>query len=181
MKGRINMSEVPNIKRVCGFCVSSTHLVTMLLPYINKELNNGNSICSFLGFSLKEQVETLLSNVMLEENTKHNVLMINWNETNSYKYSNIEKELESSIGEAKRLNIIVTGSEKYINSANENLDKFFNKNNKKIKGEVTVINCYEVSEFNDNIKNILDIHDKMINTSGIHEIEELFEGYKKRA
>lgn len=175
------MSEVPNIERVCGFCVSSTHLVAMLLPYINKELNSGNDICSFLGFSLKEQVETLLSNVILDEATKHNMLMINWNENKSYKYSKIEKELKSRVGDVKRLNIIVTGSEKYINSTNENLDKFFNKNSKKIKGEVTVINCYEVSEFNDNIKNILDIHDKMINTAGIHEIGELFDGYKKRA
>lgn len=33
--------------------------------------------------------------------------------------------------------------------------------------------------FNDNIKEILDKHGKIFNTSGEHDIEEIFEGYNK--
>ena len=40
----------------------------------------------------------------------------------------------------------------------------------------------EVTEFNNNLQEILDNHDKVLNTSGIHEIEEMYSGYiKKRA
>ena len=47
--------------------------------------------------------------------------------------------------------------------------------NKSIK----IIDFYEVTEFNYNIMEILDKHDKIINTSGEKEIEEVFEGYKR--
>lgn len=33
--------------------------------------------------------------------------------------------------------------------------------------------------FNENIKEILDNHEMIFNTSGEHRIEDLFEGYKK--
>ena len=40
-----------------------------------------------------------------------------------------------------------------------------------------LINCYEVSEFNFNMQDILHNHDKILNTSGEKEIHEVFEGY----
>ena len=52
--------------------------------------------------------------------------------------------------------------------------------NKFNKEEIKIINCYEVTEFDDNIRDILDEHDLIINTSGIHKIEDLFDNYKKR-
>ena len=50
---------------------------------------------------------------------------------------------------------------------------FLKRINKKIK----IVNCYEVTEFNTNIKEILDEHDKILNTSGEKEKGEVFEGY----
>ena len=47
--------------------------------------------------------------------------------------------------------------------------------NEKIK----IINFYEVLEFNYNITEILDEHDKILNTSGEKEIYEVFEGYER--
>ena len=35
-------------------------------------------------------------------------------------------------------------------------------------------------EFDDNIREILDAHELIINTSGIHEIGDIFEDYKKK-
>ena len=37
---------------------------------------------------------------------------------------------------------------------------------------------FEVTEFNNNIVNILDGHDKILNTSGEREISEVFDGYQ---
>ena len=56
------------------------------------------------------------------------------------------------------------------------------KNRKLKRKEIMIINCYEVSEFNQSLQEILDNHDKILNTSGIHEIEEIYAGYiRKRA
>ena len=43
--------------------------------------------------------------------------------------------------------------------------------------EITLVNCYEITQFNENIREILDIHDKILNTSGEKNIEEVFAGY----
>lgn len=48
------------------------------------------------------------------------------------------------------------------------------------KTKIKVINFYEVLEFNYNITEILDEHDKILNTSGEKEINEVFEGYEKK-
>lgn len=57
------------------------------------------------------------------------------------------------------------------------------KSEKKLKKkEIRIINCYEVTEFNQDLNEILDEHDKVLNTAGVHEIEEMYAGYvKKRA
>ena len=47
------------------------------------------------------------------------------------------------------------------------------------KENLKIINCYEVTEFNNDIVNILDDHDKILNTSGEKEIAEVFDGYQK--
>ena len=77
------------------------------------------------------------------------------------------------------LNVIfINGSKNYIDLTNKNIDKFLSENKGKYKEiNIKIINCYEVSEFNFNIKEILDAHDKILNTSGEKEICEVFEGY----
>ena len=72
--------------------------------------------------------------------------------------------------------ILVGGNKKYIDETNNLLNKFFEKkDNKNIK----IINCYNVLKTDDNIREILDKHTYIINTSGLHEINEIFENYKK--
>ena len=48
-----------------------------------------------------------------------------------------------------------------------------------INGAIKIINCYEVIELEGSINEILDEHDKILNTSGEKEINEIFEDYKK--
>ena len=79
----------------------------------------------------------------------------------------------------KELIVLISGSKKYIKEVNEIVDKYFSKyrNNKKY---ITVINCFEVEEFDDDIREILDEHEYIINTSGINKIEDVFEIYKEK-
>jgi len=77
--------------------------------------------------------------------------------------------------------LIINGTEKYINTANEFIDKYIEKNSKKIEQkDIKIMNFYEVGSFNENIKEILDKHQLIFNTSGEQKIEDVFEGYEKK-
>ena len=174
------MKEISNVKKVCGFYVSSMHLVTMILPHIKNETNRDVKFETVLEYNLKENVSNVLSNLIINDKEKENILNINWNSNKIQKYSNIEKRLKNIL-ENKEINILISGSKKYIEEANIIIEKFLNKNNNKIsKKKITIINCYEVREFDDNIREILDEHELIINTSGIHKVEDIFEDYKKK-
>ena len=61
---------------------------------------------------------------------------------------------------------------------NKNIEKFLKDNSKKYKEvNIKIINCFEVSEFNINMPEILHAHDRILNTSGEKEIQDVFEGY----
>ena len=174
------MEETSNIKKVCGFYISSMHLATMILPHIKNETNRDVKFETALEYNLKENISNVLSNLIINDKEKENILNINWNSNKMQKYSNIEKRLKNIL-ENKEINILISGSRKYIEEANIIIEKFLNKNNNKLnKKKITIINCYEVSEFDDNIREILDSHELIINTSGIHKIGEIFEDYKKK-
>ena len=174
------MGEFSNVKKVCGFYVSSMHLITMILPYIKKETNKDVKIETILEYNLKENVNNVVANLIINDKEKENILNINWNINKIQKYSNIEKRLKN-ISKNEQINILISGSIKYIEEANTIIEKIINKNINKInKNKITIINCYEVKEFDDNIREILDSHELIINTAGIHKIEDIFEDYQKK-
>ena len=175
------MGDISKQEKVCGFYVSSVHLITMILPYIKNETNKDVKFETVLEYNLKENVSNVLSNLVINDKEKENILNINWNGNKIQKYSNIEKRLKETLENNKEINILISGSRKYIEEANKVIEKFINKNESKINGKkITIIDCYEVAEFDDNIREILDTHDLIINTSGIHKIEDIFEDYKKK-
>ena len=173
------MEKSNSIKKVCGFYVSSVHLVTMLLPYLNKQIEEQIEIIPFLEFDLRKNVETILSKIVLNEKDKERILNINWKNTKIQKITNIESKLKEKTKREKELIVLISGSKKYIKEVNEIVDKYFSnyRNNKKY---ITVINCFEVEEFDDDIREILDEHEYIINTSGINKIEDVFEIYKEK-
>jgi len=170
-----------DIKRVCGFYVNSMHLATMILPYIKNETNKNIKFETILEYNLKENVNNILSNLVINNEEKENILNINWNSKKIQKYSNVEKKLKITLENNNEINILISGSRKYIEETNKIIEKFLNRYSKKIEGKsITIIDCYEVSEFDDNIREILDTHEFIINTSGLHKIEDIFEDYKKK-
>lgn len=166
-------------EKICSFYVSDWHLVTMLLPYINKELNEKANITTILENNIKNNIETLISKLNLQNEKK--ILEIDWKNSQGLKYLEIESKLNKIVNKNNYTNIIfVNGSKNYIDMVNKNVDKWIYKNVNKIKNvKFKIVNCYEVTEFNSSIKEILDMHDKILNTAGEKEIREIFEGYRK--
>ena len=165
-----------NIEKICSFYVSDWHLVTMLLPYINKQINEKANIITILENDIEENIKTLIKRLNLKNEEK--ILNLNWKKTNGIKYSEIERKLKN-LKKEQILNVVfINGKKEYIDMTNKNVEKFLSENKNKYKNiNIKIINCFEVSEFNINMQEILYNHDKILNTSGEKEINEVFEGY----
>lgn len=151
------MSDINNnIKSVCSFYASEWHLVTMLLPNINKEINRGTKITTILEKDLKNNMETLLEKLNLEN--KNKILNIGWNK-NNLNEEDIKKIIENND------NIIIAGTIEYIKEIHNIIKKYINK-------KVTIIDCYNIDESELEIKQILKEHEKVLNTAGERDKSE---------
>lgn len=165
------------IKRVCGFNVSSIHFSVMILPYINKELEKEKNIITLLECNLEKNIQEILSKITLNNEAKEKIINLNWKATDVEK-TNIEKALKQKITKDKDISFIVYGREKYINEANIIIEKILIKYKKILEDiNIKITNCYTVDDFKENIREILDKHDSIFNTSGEKKIEEIFEDY----
>lgn len=178
LKGEKPMSKKNGVKRICSFCVSNWHLVTMLMPYISQKIENEN-VVMLLEEDMSEIASEFLKHITLEDKLKEVLENLKWQKT-SCKYSAVKEMLTESVKQRKDVNFIIFGSEEYIKKMNENINKWMNNNKKVLQNIfVQIIDAYEVMQFNNNLNDILSVHDKILNTSGEKEIEEVFEGYKK--
>ena len=158
-----------NLTKLCSFYVSDWHLVTMLLPYINQKINEQAKIATILEKDIKQNVETLVEKLNLKN--KEKILNLNWS---------TQDEIKPKINELEKnqeLVIFINGSKEFIEKYNRKLTRYFETH--LINNEIKIINCYEVIEFNGSITEILDEHDKILNTSGEKEIKEVFADYEK--
>ena len=160
-----------NLMKFCSFYVSEWHLITMLLPYINQKINEQAKIATILENNIEENVTTLLQKLNLKN--KEKIQNINWNKEE-------RKNIFSNLNESnKEIIIIVNGKNEFIKSKNEKIEKYLKTH--KINQKIKIINCYELIEFNGSITEILDEHDKILNTSGEKEITDVFEDYEKES
>lgn len=167
------------ITNLCSFYVSDWHLVTMLLPYISKSINEGRKIATILEKDIAENVNTLVERLNLK--TEKEILNINWTRINEIKYTSISKILDKNMAEKQV--IIINGSKEFIKKAKENVDKYIRKNKDKIdelQAKMKIISSYEIVEFNGSIQEILNSNDKILNTSGEKEITDVFEDYERK-
>lgn len=174
------MKENSSTQKVCSFYVSNMHFATMILPFANKQEEEKRKIVTFFENDFTTNIELVLSRIIISEERKKELLNINWKNTDIIKYINIEKILKTQLNKNNENIIIVNGNTDYINNVNECIERYLEKNSKKIDVKnIKIINFYEVGSFNENIKEILDKHDLIFNTSGEHRIEDIFDGYKK--
>ncbi len=163
-----------DFKKMCSFYVSDVHLITMLLPYIAAKIEERKAVYTLLEDNLKPIVKKLLAKTNLKETLKKEIMNIHWEQKIRYKYKDFEVEMKEI--KAEEINFILMGKEQYRQIYHSNIQKYFEKQTVK----VNIIDCYEVLEFNQNIQEILDSHDKILNTSGEKEITEVFENYQKK-
>lgn len=161
-----------NITKICSFYVSDWHLTTMLLPYINKEIENKNEISTILENDLENNITVLVERMKMKNKSK--ILQINWKNEKNLEIENIENILKNK----REQTIVINGKKEYIENANKAIEKLVNLNNKNLNN-LKILNCYEVMEVSSNFNEILDKHDKVLNTTGEKNIEEVFEGYKR--
>lgn len=160
-----------NITKICSFYVSEWHLTTMLLPYINEEIEKENNVSTILERNLEDKIKILIERTGIKN--KNKVLNINWD--SSY-IVNIDKIIADLFKNKDNKTIIVNGNVKYINEVNKKISNYVEKNN--ICQNIKIINCYEVTNFENNFDEILNLHNKVLNTTGERKIEDVFNGYK---
>ena len=160
-----------NVKKICSFYVSDWHLISMLLPYISKHINTETKITNITEKDLEDKIKEFISKLNLNKEIQERILEMNWNKKAVYTYRKLDDRIKEEM-------IIISGNKQYIDKMNKNIAKYLNKIEKQRK--VTIINCYEVMEFNENIHEILSLHDKILNTSGEKEIGEIFDGYQSK-
>lgn len=156
------------INRMCSFYVNDWHLTVMILPYIKGKINNKEKITIISQENLETNIKTILERLNIKDGEKEEIKQIGWNKTS---INNIDKRINEV---TTKDNIIIIGNENYIENTNKIIE------NKIKTGEINVIDCYEVMQFNNNMENILKSHERIINTSGEKTIEEVFEGFEKK-
>ncbi len=170
-----------NIQKTCGFYVSEFHLVTMLLPHIVTEVEKGTKIEAILNQNIKGEIKEVISRLNINDIVKAKILNINWNKINNNDFNSIKFYMEEIIKNNNDIEIIINGTKKEIDMINKNIEYWIDMNIDRLREiNINIINCYEVSEFNSNINNILNENDYIINTSGIQPVEEIFRGRKKK-
>lgn len=170
--------ERVTLKKTCSFYISDFHLSTLLLPYITNKIKNNIQIETFLEESINENIKKVVRGINIEEYVKKEILKINWKKSELTNCSNILRNIEI---DNMDINIIVSGSKEYIKTVNESIEKFieiFNIKGLKYKITITINNCYPVKEVL-NVREILDQHDLLLNTSGEVEIDSVFQDYRK--
>lgn len=157
-----------SMKKMCSFYVSDWHLTTMLLPYISKLVEANVEIETILEQGMDEKINELISRLNMKENLKQKILEINWKSLEKIEIENFHKNTD------KPKVIFINGTKEKIEKMNQLLEEELEE-----KEKITLVNCYEASEIQNNIEEILNKHDNIINTSGEHPINEVFSFFKK--
>lgn len=164
-------------QKFCSFYISELHLVTMLLPYVSKEIDEGTEIKPILEKNLEREIKVLITKLNLSPDKNQKIMQINWKKNDLSKYEKLQKFLNEQIKTNKKVDLIINGKYEFIEKVNANIKQYKIQNAKKLKEiELNIINCYEVNEFY-SMKEVLDKHDKIINTSGEVEIQAMFPDY----
>lgn len=140
---------------ICGFYISEPHLTTILIPYIYKQLKDGKKIETFF----EEDLEDIFNSINLKNSFNRAVFKdVDWKKLR-------QEELSKKFEEEKDI-IIVAGKSNFINHINRLVLNFHTN--------FTLVNCFNVKELNQNISGIIEDYGKVLYTSGIEEVGEIF-------
>ena len=141
-------------KNTCAFYASDYHLEMIILPYINEYLKENKNIYIFTQNNLEETIKTLVGKVNLKDETKQNILNIDWKNEDKNKYNKL-------ITEDKKSLIFIKGNEEYIEKTNKNLKQI-----KEFKN-IEIVDCYDLNEIGNNTSDIANKYKKTLVTKAM--------------
>ena len=166
------MKEKMLLKKICSVYANDLHFATMIFPFIHKEVESNTTIRTILENNEEENIEKILKNIGLNSEVKEEIKKIDWKNTNISKIRKNFKLLEEDIRNKKRIDIIVSGRNIFIQKVNKAIDLWIKNNIENLDEsgiELKIINCFFFEE-NKNSDNIIDEHDYILRTSGLEEI-----------
>lgn len=140
--------ENNKIEKMCSFYVSEYHLEMILLPFVNKKIEKKENVIIKTEYNLEETLKVLLNKLNLKEENKNKILNLNWNNENKESIAN-------------KSNVIVIGNEKYIENVNKQIRE-------KSLDNMTIVDCYNIENLQDNMHDIVKKYDYNLNTSGFN-------------
>ena len=139
----------------CCFYASDFHLEMILLPYIKQKINE-TKFMVLTEKNLENTFKILLDRTNLKEEEKENILNIGW--SNDY-LKKIEM-IDNIINKDEELTILINGDEEF----NRIIKKRINLNN-----NINIIDCFDVSKSNKNLRKIKEGYDNILNMSSTEE------------
>lgn len=142
-----------NKENSCAFYASDYHLEMIMLPYINKNLEENKNIYVFTQNNLEETINNLVGKVNIRKQEKEKILNINWKTDDENKYNRLIKDNNETL-------IFIKGNENYINKVNKNLEQLSNNKN------MEIIDCYNIEEIGINTNSIIKNHKDILTMRG---------------
>lgn len=166
------MSKKILLKKTCSVYASDLHLAAMIFPFVDKEIEKGAKIKPILEKDISSCIKKIINNVGMNLEVKKKIERVDWNQTNIDKIKETLEDIENNLKENNKINIIISGSNLFIEKVNKLLDlwaKMKLEEIEKSNTEINIINCYRFEE-NESINNILDEHEYILKTGGIEEL-----------
>lgn len=156
-----------SLEKICNLYASDFHLCTMLFPFINQNMEQGKEVINIFENNLEENMKTIINRIKMENELKENLLKIEWNK----KDINIdfEEKLKNFVNEKEKI-IFIKGNKKYIDTMNENIEKWISKNRLE-ENNIKIIHCYNIEKVD---KNIVNSYKKILNTTGEYNIRKIY-------
>lgn len=145
-----------NKNKTCTFYASDYHFEMIILPYVNKKIDENNNIVIFTENNLKESIDILISKMNLNKDKKEKILNLDWESNDSKKFNFLEKCKKDPKGTV----VFVKGTQNYIKDINEKINEDTKQSN------VKVVDCYFVDDLKANMIDITSQYQNYLNTSG---------------
>ncbi len=147
-------------EKLCLFFASDYHFEMISLPYISENLKKDKKVIVITENDLNNTIEKLLSNINLTEEEKEKIAKIDWKNNDEDKFEQIKKANE----ENKNTIIFVKGKENYIDSINKNIKNLISSD------KINIVDCYDINEVQNDVKNITKQYGKILSTSGVEKL-----------
>lgn len=168
------MKERLLLRKTCSIHANDLHFATVVFPYVSKEVESGATVKTILERNEKQYIEKVIKNIGLNSDIKEKIKKIDWEESDITKIRKTFKLLEEEIKLNKKINIIILGSNIFIQKVNKAFDLWIKNHMGKLEkenNEINIINCFSFEE-NEQVDKILNTHDYILKTSGLEELIE---------